>query len=90
MNKDKPGLTLWLIIILFIVSIILIFGLIYGRKKLLKSREQRKNLIDEEISSIATGIQNIDANESDSVSVAPSQSSKYTEEYSSIDEHSIL
>ena len=83
-------MTLWLIVILFLVSIILIVGLIYGRKKLLKSPEQRRNLIDEEISSMATGIQNIDANENDSVSVSPSQSSKYIEEYSSIDEHSIL
>ncbi|CAF4063882.1 unnamed protein product [Rotaria sordida] len=71
-QKDNNPLKIWLIIGLCIVSIIIIVGLIYSRKKLFQSREQRRNLIDNYKSNRKQNNENI---ESDSISIAISQTS---------------
>ncbi|CAF4497238.1 unnamed protein product, partial [Rotaria sp. Silwood2] len=77
-QKETSPLKIWLIIGLCIVSIIIIVGLIYSRKKLFKSREQRRNSIDNEFNYKSNEKQNNDNIESDSVSIALSQASQNT------------
>jgi hypothetical protein len=76
LKNETSSLQIWLIVVLSIVSIVLIIGLIYGRKKLLKSREQRRNSISSDTNSETISIRNSDKVENDSVSVSPSQYSQ--------------
>ncbi|CAF4122933.1 unnamed protein product [Rotaria sp. Silwood2] len=77
-HKENSPLKIWLIIVLCTVSIIIIVGLIYSRKKLFKTREQRRNSIDYAFNHKSNEKQNNENLESDSVSIALSQASQNT------------
>ncbi|CAF1276925.1 unnamed protein product [Rotaria sp. Silwood1] len=77
-QKETSALKIWLIIGLCIVSIIIIFGLIYSRKKLFKTREHRRNSIDNEYNYKSHEKKNNENTDNDSVSTALSQASQNT------------
>ncbi|UJR09338.1 hypothetical protein I4U23_013581 [Adineta vaga] len=72
------SVNLWLIIILSTVGVILIIGLLYSRRKMLKSRQKQTDSIDHDSKSILTEIYSMDVNDNDSVSVTSTQVSQMT------------
>ena len=69
------GLKLWLIITFSTIGAILLVGLMYSRRKLLKSRVERNNSTEHDGKSILTGMQTTQVNDDEAASVASSQPS---------------